>query len=50
MKEEKDLSIKELARLSGKSLVTVYRHCRMLGRKVTLEELKNVKTGRPPKY
>ena len=50
--EEKKLSIEEIAKACGKSVRTVYRRARELGRLPTLEEMKapRPKTGRPRKY
>ena len=50
--EEKKLSIEEIAKACGKSVRTVYRRARELGRLPTLEEMKEPrpKTGRPRKY
>lgn len=45
-----DLTIKELAEMSGKSKVSVYKLARKLGRKPTLEEVVSVKRGRISKY
>lgn len=42
--------VEELAKMSGKSKVSVYALCKKLGRLPTLEEVKAVKVGRPPKY
>lgn len=42
--------VEELAKMSGKSKVAIYDLCKKLGRLPTLEEVKAVKVGRPPKY
>lgn len=48
--ENTDLSVNELANLSGKSTTAVYNLAAKLGRLPTFKELINVKMGRPKKY
>lgn len=42
--------VEELARLTGKSRVVIYRLAKRLGRLPTIPEIKNRKNGRPKKY
>lgn len=47
---DKKFSIAEIAKITGKSKVTVYKLARKLGRVPTIEEVLNRKNGRPTKY
>jgi hypothetical protein len=44
------MTIKELAKESGKCEKSIYNLAKKLGRTPTLEEIKNIKIGRPKKY
>lgn len=44
------MTIKELAEKSGKKKSTIYTFAKRIGRTPTLEEVLNVKRGRPKKY
>lgn len=44
------MTINELSEKTGKSLVTIYKVARRLGRIPTEEEIMNRKVGRPKKY
>lgn len=47
---EDNVTINELARISGKSKSTIYHQAKKLGRIPTLEEVLFIKKGRPQKY
>lgn len=44
------MTIDELAEVTGRSRVTLYKIARQLGRTPTIEEVLNRKNGRPRKY
>lgn len=44
------MTIDELAEITGRSRVTIYKVARRLGRIPTIEEVLNRKNGRPRKY
>ena len=45
------MSVKELARITGKGQTTIYNLCKKLGRLPTIEEVQEVKPkGRPRKW
>lgn len=44
------MTIDELAEITGRSRVTIYKVARRLGRIPTIEEVLNRKNGRPKKY
>lgn len=44
------MTIQEVAEQTGKTTATIYRLAKKLGRIPTVEEVKNVKMGRPSKY
>lgn len=44
-----EYSVAELAKMTGRSRVTIYKLCKRLKRKPTVEEILNRKNGRPPK-
>lgn len=44
------MTIDELAEVTGRSRVTIYKVARRLGRIPTIEEVLNRKNGRPKKY
>ena len=44
------MTIQELAEITGRSRVTIYKVARRLGRIPTIEEVLNRKNGRPRKY
>lgn len=44
------MTIKELAEETGKNKASIYHLAKKLGRTPTVEEIKNVKMGRPSKY
>ena len=46
----KNLTIKQLEELTGKSQRTIYNLAKKLNRLPTVEELLSVKRGRPKKY
>ena len=47
---EENVTIVELARVSGKAKSTIYHQAKKLGRTPTLEEVLFTKKGRPKKY
>lgn len=47
--ETKKYTVKELAEATGKTPSAIYKMIEKLGRIPTLEEVKSVKNGRPPK-
>ena len=44
------MTIQELAEITGRSRVTIYKVARRLGHIPTIEEVLNRKNGRPRKY
>lgn len=48
--DDKELTIKELVLITGKSKATVYNVAKAYGRIPTVEEILNRKVGRPRKH